>query len=80
MALVIHVLADIPDLHDTVLEWVDDFFPMSWVKLFKVPESLHTQNEWFQAAVGPNTMKVKWIREGLTTVQVLKGWNKRDEE
>jgi len=74
MALVIKILTDMPEHKDTVLEWVDDYFNGKWVALFKDPDSLSSQNEWFQAAVGPNTMKMRWIREGLTEVKKLKGW------
>ena len=57
-----------------VLEWVDDYFSGRWITLFKDPESLESNNDWFQAAVGPNTMKMQWIRKGLTEVARLKGW------
>lgn len=75
MALCLKILGDVPEHAETVKEWVDDYFTSKWVALFKDPESLTSQNEWFQAAVGPNTMKMRWIREGLTEVAIFKGWN-----
>ena len=72
--LVLKVLSRVPAHLETVQGWVDDYFSGRWIALFKDSGSLGSQNEWFQAAVGPNTMKIKWVREGLDAVRDIKGW------
>lgn len=74
MCLVVTILGNVPEHCDTVKEWVDDYFSGKWIALFKEPDTLDSSNDWFQAAVGPNTSKMNWIRAGLTKVQELKGW------
>ena len=34
-------------------------------------DKLTFQDAWFQAAVGPNTIKVRWVREGLAEIGKL---------
>ena len=73
--LTIKVLGSTERHRETIMDWVDDYFTAKWIALFKDPESLTSTNDWFQAAVGPNTMKMRWIREGLIEVQKLKVWD-----